>query len=1048
MRRKKNLSFVPVPLSLSGIRPPPPPPTPCHDEDLMEEPADDASMENGSDAEEQTAAPLMMKRIGADKLRPYVYPDGFQRGDTPQFILEKYFREFRDRNPGSQNMLPGWAIRNFKDQLAACKACRKRRGTSNSGDRGREVEINNREAGSGAEGGEREGQNAGGGEACFCRCYDEGARGARCGLAFYLSGARPTWMPVAVEENVEDYSAYYLLASRVDYISNLMTVARLPARIRHALATHLDTHLLLCLHMEKTGRYRDSELEAPAHSGLRREPISEFEKFSPRLALAFHSGELPDLTALLPYSGFFGKKQEFPFREDDVKCILNFLKKANYFRYNGRSISLILGREIRRQPKTFHCFVRMLMCTLLGGYKEATVIAPFAVRKSVYKWFSYNGYPSVNEVCTLVTDNKELSRVVMQEYLLHCLAHVPSLRDYLVNSGNHEQVERAAFVGMDQARLIIYKNVLQILARNFGDSSVSPVGAEPRRSPAWYAEVQKAVAAARSGQRRTCKSQKGECDDDDDDDEGEGEGDNREGGGGPRSDRKRKRGEGSDRDGKDKKKPKFKELFNTPWFTEVGYLINITNAKKLVTAYVPNDDTFSKKVVVLATKIDDRMYTQPGFLDSETPEAIAMRTKTIQSVLSRFAPSESVSYEWLACEFDISMHSVMRLKEAEQLYSSQISSKKVASVLRSLSKNAPRDYHVLKTFFTQLNHRKSIRLYSLPLDMTLAQIGALHKLYQTAPGQPLHPEAGMFYFCTNCLNFKASLVEHEDASAKNLSFRGSKGACIDTMTMEVRCAKRPSKAYKKKSQAKERGKDARYFQKENVEEVKASRKKSRMVRSMACVKICESQPLAKLNMIGSLLVVEGKQKILLCPQCGSPTTMKWYKYGPQGLACRCRLEKELEDLRNQPPPPPPPPPLPLELEAPPIPPPRADDPSLPEVKAGNEGERKVPRGGHPGKGSVRKPPKEAFSRPKKQVQMESCMVCEVVKPLKTMSCHNVYDSDATGKIMKPAFFCKKHNRSWISQGEILNKSMVKRAVLEKLKFRVLQDGRKVFFSNK
>lgn len=863
------------------------------------------------------------------KLRPYVYPDGFARRDTPRSVIEAYFEAARLANGGGPGLLPAWVTSDFEEQRSAYAGCRERPP----------------------------------GARCSCGWEAGGSGGGPpCGLSFYRDAADRgmAWDPLlhAAPPGDPDLSAYYLLASRVDYVCRLLELRWIPRDVRQALAAHLDTHLPLCIHMQSTGRYRDSELESPASTEPVESPSTEYEHYAPRLQLVIHQGELPDLVRLLPYTNFFGKEPETPFfGDEDAQLALAMLVKSTYFRCKGRSIWKILAANIRGSAFMHNCFVRMLACTLLGAYDHCEAVADLGSRMEIYMWFSVRGYPSREDAASLVEGCGELGREVLQEYMFHCISSLPALRNHLIGSGHHAAIESAARRSMDEVRARVYQNLR---------------------------------GCARTGSGSSC-------------------------------------------------------------FEGVAAIIQRAKDHKLSLTYVPTSTPFVDHVVSCMKKIDDVSFA--GALPRDE-RASGERAAVVREVLSRFDPWDSVSYEWLACVFKVRLDSVVALKDAERLYVTESSTADVANVLRELRSLRPYDYEVLEDFFVELQSSRRAVLYPLPAEMVLAQIAALHRLYGTAPGEELHPEAGAFFVCGSCFDVKACLVEHEDPNGKNVSARGSKGALIDTMTLEVRCAKKESKGFKKKSAHPSGLRSLGYF---DEPAANASRKRSRKERARAEVDRCKSQPLTKVNLIGQMLVMAGKKKVALCPRCASPTTVKWYKFGPLGFSCRCYSD---EATAAGPSPSPAPPRLRAAERAPSsahqgaprkkepadcADPPRrapADSriPQAPEngVEVEGDGEDAVtppaplaPPAGHAA-APVHKAARSAPTR--------ACAVCETVRPEKSMASHPVY-TDGKTRAISIAYFCKKHDRWWISQWDrILPLQEIVDAVMNKYRVKKLDTG--------
>jgi hypothetical protein len=156
---------------------------------------------------EMAKASFGVKHAGVSKLRPYVYPDGYERQDTPVSIIREYFDSL-----SKHSAAVAWAFEEFDHVLkGGCK--------------------NYMPGGSGA---------------ITSPYRDTSEKGAFA------------WDPLNIEAPSEGHTVYFLLVSRIDYVSRLMAMSWLPRRVRQALAAHMDTHLMLAGHMDLSGVYDDS----------------------------------------------------------------------------------------------------------------------------------------------------------------------------------------------------------------------------------------------------------------------------------------------------------------------------------------------------------------------------------------------------------------------------------------------------------------------------------------------------------------------------------------------------------------------------------------------------------------------------------------------------------------------------------------------------------------------------------------------------------------------------------------------------------------------
>jgi hypothetical protein len=790
-------------------------------------------------------------------LKPYVYPDGYARQDTPSALIKEYFEALSEIND-----IPSLACDWFVDDFESVRSRR----------------------------------------ICETRYY------AR-------SDAPYAWDPLGkLKSGTENHSIYFLLVSRMDYANRLRVVQNIPLYVKKAITEWLDTHIPLALHMEKSNTYDDDSLHAAVQNSVQ----SAYVHYMPGIDKHFHEGQLPDLVHLVPHSGFFGKEHDVPFQDDTSKVLLAFLVKGSIFKCKSRSINDILAEKVDKYPIVRHVFTRMLFCSLLGAYSHNRSYLTLRTRMELYNWFSVSGYPSKDAIKNFVANNKFIDKLVVQEYILFVVSQIPGLRAHLVKTGQHEALERATADCMDMVREKISENVgvmvtppslrkpiplftVDSIAGHYLEESLAsmridvpvyrrtkhpPIPEKMKKNirkicgkpPMPHPCLASLIAAVGVDKVLQCKDDvmtgmlaarvSGEL--------------------------------------HSKNRIIWESLCNIRrsltvhvsylniverkevapgWFNGTVDIIFPVDKAKLSHSYTPINTGFIEHATMCTRRIDAANHTYAQQMEVEYATDFGEKERELmRELVLRFDPGTNVSYEWLTPVFKVKFKCVELLIKAERLYVTESSVTDVFNVLTIFAKVRPYDYIVFKAFFAEMYAKEKVVFYDLPAKETLMQIESLHRIYGTKKGESLHPAAGCFYFCPNCYQFKAKLSDGRRNNNKVGKALGLLGGCLDTQTGIITCCRASSCNSKKRGSSHDAIKELNYFP-EN--EIQASRKLARKERVISNITKCFTTKLQRVNMIGRLMVVSGIQKIMLCPFCASPAVVESAKFGKQGFSCGC-----------------------------------------------------------------------------------------------------------------------------------------------------------------
>lgn len=933
-----------------------------------------------------------LRAAGTQKVRPYVYSDGFKRMDTPQALIKEYFDSVNEKN-GANHLFPPWVSDDFEKVLTSHRA---RWDAHRS-----ELCVRALEPGASALQRHRAHILAKkrSESACPFPIFTCRKDAFEAGAASYREGTL-AWDPADTQASFkENMSAYNLLTSRIDYMDRMRCTEGLPHRVRKAATEWLDTHLPLAVHMTLTGAFDDESLAKPMLSPI--EPgltcaYAALDHYMPSLQVHFHQGELPDLITIAPYSGFFGKVAETPFLDDEAKAMLELLIKGSFFKCKTRSIDEILPEKMPKTPVLYHCFVRMLFCTLLGAYSHSKSVQSLECRMDLYEWFSVRGYPTLEETCALVRANKHLDKLVVQEYVLFCVAQIPGLHAHLSDTGEHAAIERATFDCGDRVRERISDNVramhagvdsltdahyvtdAEIAERHLLHPGEQKKDVEHQEQP-WPVQMIVALSNARKklghlpepsscfracvrhvGVRRILSMKNPD-----------------------ELEHSFPSMDSSDLWGEivalralttmyaEEMNAHIKYASTPSWFVGVSDIVIPFDKTKLIHSYTPVTISFIDNMVVSTRKIDDACFGMDG---SQEPHFSKDERELLRQHILRLDPSTDISYEWMSVEFGVGIVSIESLKTAERLYVSESSSTEVYNVMKEMAVEAPRDYEALRSFAQELSSRRKVEFYDLDVGTQLAQIEAFQRLYGTEKGQRLHPSAGVHYMCPSCFDFKAVLSEHSKRGTTPL---GVISACVDTTTGVIMCKRPPSSVSKRRGTVHDSLRDLNYFA-ENQQH--ASRKRSRKERTIEELDRCSKSGLVKVNLLGRMMVIRGVHIIMLCPMCACPTTMRWFKFSEHGFTCGCK-EKTVLSRRKR-------------------------DVSTQKTRQfASKAPTMIEKA--PTKRTIRAPP-----------PTQKCEYCETITPVSDMKSIIVYDeknTDISKRIIRPAYYCSKHHRNWFKR---------------------------------
>tara|TARA_B110001452_G_C15241783_1_gene430090 strand:- start:818 stop:2134 length:1317 start_codon:yes stop_codon:yes gene_type:complete len=210
--------------------------------------------------------------------------------------------------------------------------------------------------------------------------------------------------------------------------------------------------------------------------------------------------------------------------------------------------------------------------------------------------------------------------------------------------------------------------------------------------------------------------------------------------------------------------------------------------------------------------------------------------------------------------------------------------------LRSFIKNMdPVIKCALRCIAIAFDMHNNIRMFSLPVHITIEQIRALRQLHNVPDGEQA-PAMGKALVCTQCKKFKGFVVHMKGGNAVNLFAYGHSKVLIDFATGHMHCGRRCDKLDKKREVVAE-------FETEGVTEARETKRVAKEYRKDVKNKLCASTQLIEVPLLGNVLQFYGNI-YTVCPQCGS-----FMKYDPthmyNGMYCGCCIKdgKRIGDIQ-------------------------------------------------------------------------------------------------------------------------------------------------------
>jgi hypothetical protein len=238
-------------------------------------------------------------------------------------------------------------------------------------------------------------------------------------------------------------------------------------------------------------------------------------------------------------------------------------------------------------------------------------------------------------------------------------------------------------------------------------------------------------------------------------------------------------------------------------------------------------------------------------------------------------PRGPVPFEWLYI-FGADQQICTKIKQIKKQMQADGIKLALRKFIQSLTKTVSMGLRCLSIAYDMHNN---IRMFTLPVHITVEQIRALRQLYNVPDGEEA-PEMGKSLVCTQCKKFKGFVV-HVKKKPINLFAYGHSKVLINYETGKMHCGRRCDKVDKKRETNAE-------FESIEVTEAKDNKRTAKEHRKNIKNKLCAKTELIEVPLLGNILQFYGAL-YTVCPQCG-----RFMKYNPNkmydGMYCGCCIK--------------------------------------------------------------------------------------------------------------------------------------------------------------
>ena len=272
------------------------------------------------------------------------------------------------------------------------------------------------------------------------------------------------WKPFDLKSGNPDYSIYYTIVNKVDYIEYLIQYTRkcrtsYSKIIRKKLIEWQDQFQMLMIYIQYNNKYSNEDLLIKFDEYT---DISTFSMLHPRESLAFTIESLPDLFVHIFYCNFWETKCD-AFPNNIEMKIIEILNKIQPATCKGRSLSNIISKKWKEEngEYIFDITLRVIFAGLLGVYEHGTVETNFHVRSLLYRWFCFENIDKTH-LETWITKNKLLTIYIFKEFFFFLLKRNSAFEQFMKDTYYWDEIKQNSVKAMDKVRTILNTNMSNV----------------------------------------------------------------------------------------------------------------------------------------------------------------------------------------------------------------------------------------------------------------------------------------------------------------------------------------------------------------------------------------------------------------------------------------------------------------------------------------------------------------------------------------------------------------------------------------------------------
>ena len=241
-------------------------------------------------------------------------------------------------------------------------------------------------------------------------------------------------------------------------------------------------------------------------------------------------------------------------------------------------------------------------------------------------------------------------------------------------------------------------------------------------------------------------------------------------------------------------------------------------------------------------------------------------------------PLAPLPVDWLEI-FGLSRENIKRLQTLQKNYNTSGVKGSMRSFIKSLSRE---EFEIIRAMASAYDRKVNVRMFTLPVHITVRQIRALRHMHNVKDGEELHPTMGSTLVCMECQQFKCFVAHKTAKKVHNIHAYGQTRVLVDDDTGKLYCGKRSDKIEKKRDIC------SYAWEIEVNKDEKDSRKRAKDTRKEETNRLCAQNELQRISLIGNMLQFYGVL-YTICPQCGN-----FMKYDPghmyNGFYCGCCMQ--------------------------------------------------------------------------------------------------------------------------------------------------------------